>query len=214
MIAETARQISHLPLRPGRALLVVDADEVLVHFARPFGAWLAALGWTLRLQEYRLDRAIRNNAGDLANPVETHDLIMAFIDSQTLHQPATEGAAASLAALSPLAQILVLTNVPLHRHRDRMRNLASLAMPYPVVVNRGPKGPALALLARRVTAPIAFIDDNPGQIDSAAVCAPDVHRVHFTGCDLVRTVLPVAGSAHLRPENWQEITASLTAYFA
>ena len=52
-------QIEAAGLAPGRPLLAVDADEVLVHFAPHLARWLEGLGWRLALTEYRLDGAIR-----------------------------------------------------------------------------------------------------------------------------------------------------------
>lgn len=214
MIPETAQQVAALALQPDRPLVVVDADEVLVHFALPFGSWLERRDWRFGLHEYQLDRAISRADGSNATALETHHLIMDFIADQTLHQPATAGAAATLASIARQAQIVVLTNVPLPQREHRQINLAGHAMAYPVIVNEGPKGPALAEFACRVTAPIAFIDDNPGQIDSAAVHAPHILRFQFTGCDLVRAVLPPANSASLRPQNWTELQNELSNFLA
>lgn len=212
MIAATAAQIAALRLDPARPILVVDADEVVVHFALPFADWLIAQDWRLHLREYRLDRAIRRESGDLADPQTTGHLILSFIDSETLHQPATPGAAECLAKLSAHASILILTNVPMHRQPDRIRNLASLGMAYPVIANAGPKGPALAALSQLTRAPLAFIDDNPAQIDSAAGHAGRIRRIQFTGCPLVRGVLPVAITAQACPGSWAELQKDFLDY--
>ncbi len=214
MNRETARQIATLRLPRNRALLVVDADEVLVHFAQVFSRWLVLQNWQLELHEYRLLHSIRRADGEIASVELTHELIVAFIDEQTLHQPATLGAADCLADLAEHASIVVLTNVPLHKQTDRIRNLAGHSMPYPVIANTGPKGPALAALDKLTTAPIAFVDDNPEQIDSAAECANHIRRLHFTGCPLVASVLPPTKSADFRPKNWTELNTDLTNFFS
>lgn len=209
---ETAQQIAALDLQPNKPLLIFDADEVLVHFAQPFSQWLMQQNWHLQLHDYSLLHAIKSTEGQFAEPDQTRTLIEGFIDSQTLHQPATAGAAQCLALLANHAQILILTNVPHHRRAERMQNLAAHAMPYPVIANHGPKGPALAHLARLTHAPIAFVDDNPDQIASAAELAPHIHRIHFTGCDLVRAILPHSKSANSRPQSWAEVEKNLAHF--
>lgn len=207
-------QIAALDLQANKPLLVFDADEVLVHFALPFSHWLKQQDWHLQLHDYNLLHAIKSANGQAADPAQMRILIDGFIDSQTRHQPATAGAAQCLAHLANHAQILILTNVPHHRKAERMLNLAEHAMPYPVIANHGPKGPALAHLARLTRAPIAFVDDNPDQIASAAEHAPQIHRVHFTGCDFVRGVLPFAPTANAHPKTWVELSLEMSNFLA
>ena len=213
-MAETARQIAALDLQPNRPLLIFDADEVLVHFALPFSQWLKQQDWHLQLHDYSLLHAIKAPNGRAADPAQTRALIDGFIDSQTRHQPATAGAAQCLALLARQTQILVLTNVPRHRKTEREQNLVGHGMAFPVIANQGAKGPALAELSRRVSARIAFVDDNPDQITSALNHAPHIQRIHFSGCDLVRAVLPRSENANFHPASWTETESVLTNYFA
>lgn len=210
--SETGRQIAALDLQPDKPLLVFDADEVLLHFALPFSQWLNQRDWHLHLHHYSLLHAIKSADGAVADASQTRALIEGFINMQTRHQPATAGAAACLAHFALQAQILVLTNVPQHRRLERVQNLVGHAMPYRVIANQGAKGPALAELSRRVAARIGFVDDNPDQITSALDHAPHVHRIHFSGCDLVRAVLPQAKSANSRPQSWAELQNDLTNF--
>ncbi|GIX13645.1 MAG: hypothetical protein KatS3mg118_1604 [Paracoccaceae bacterium] len=210
MSPELAAQIDAAPLSPGRPLIVVDADEVLVHFAPHLARWLAAQGWRLALREYRLDGAIRHaGTGEPAGAERIRALLDRFFAEETHRQEAIAGAAAGLAALAPRAQIVVLTNVPAHARAARMRNLAGHGMAFPVIANTGGKGRALAELARRAAAPVAFIDDSPVQIVSARRHAPGVVRIHFTGSEYLRPVMPqVAEADHTAPD-WPSLVALL-----
>lgn len=201
----TRKQMRNLKISPGRPLVVLDADEVLVHFARPFEDYLLRRGHRLVLTEYSLDFAVRDPDG-VALPIrDVIGMIDDFADRNTRNQPATPGAVAGVRTLSEIADVVVLTNVPHHLHGDRVENLRGLGIDVPVLSNSGPKGPALRALQDRAAAPLVFVDDSPDQIASAAGDVPQVTRIHFTGCDLVRAVLPVSEHAHHSPETWDEV---------
>ncbi|QDL90340.1 hypothetical protein FDP22_00115 [Paroceanicella profunda] len=205
-------EIRDLRLDADRPLLIVDADEVLIHFAEHLTRWLAAQGWVLRLTEYRLDGAIRHaQTGQAPGAFQLRELLDGFIDSETRQQLAVTGAAEALAALSREMQVVVLTNVPARARADRVANLAGLGMDYPLLANAGPKGPALAALARRMSAPVAFVDDSPLQIESAARLAASVRRIHFSGSEMLRTILPPVPQAHHAALSWEEIATLLRA---
>ncbi len=214
MQEHTRDQIAKINLVPDRPLLIVDADEVLVHFARPFTRYLEALEWELHLTEYRLEYAIKRADGFVANPDMTFELVHGFIDAETRLQPAIDGATGTLADLAKQAQIVVLSNVPQRRYLDRQANLEGHGMPYPLVANSGPKGPALMALTARMQAPVAFVDDSPAQIESAAEHADHIHRVHFTGCDIIRSVLPDVKCANATPEDWSGVASHIGSLFA
>lgn len=197
-----------------RPLVAVDADEVLVHFAEDFAAWCAAEGFRFQLTQYRLDSALTDSRGAPLPREEIERLIWSFIDGETHRQREIEGAAAALARLAEAAQVVILTNVPVRARAARVENLASHGMNYPVVVNEGGKGRALAWLHARAAAPAAFVDDSPAQLASAAKHAPEVHRLHLVGSALVRPVIPPVADAHHNAEDWREaerlIRAALT----
>ncbi|HEU0220876.1 MAG TPA: hypothetical protein VFR34_01510 [Paracoccaceae bacterium] len=206
-------QLDALPLMPGRPLLAVDADEVLVVFAEHFDRFLRARGFRLNLTEYRLDGAILELDGARAGLEQSWTLIEDFFAAETRHQAAIAGAAAGLATLVSQVQIIVLTNVPRFAREDRIANLAGLGMDYPLVASEGGKGRVLAELARRVRAPVAFIDDSPVQIQSAARHAAAILRIHFVGSPMVRAVAPQVPEAHHAPPDWPAIVEILSRHF-
>lgn len=208
--AALSAQIDAAGLLRGRPLLAVDADEVLVHFAPHFARYLEGRGWRLALTEYRLDGAIRHHrTGETAGKDQGRALIAEFFATETHRQEALEGAAEGLSHLARAAQIVILTNVPGAQRDARAGNLAGHGMRYPVIANEGGKGPALAELSRRIAAPTVFVDDSPGQILSAHRHAPHVRRVHFTGQDYLRAVMPeVAEADHVAPD-WPSLAELL-----
>ncbi|MXU63846.1 hypothetical protein [Oceanomicrobium pacificus] len=210
----TAAQLERLDLDPDRPLVIVDADEVLLRFALPFRAFLEARGYRLHLTEYSLTYAIRLDAcGSVVGEAENRSLVETFIAGETRHQPPVTGAADALRHIARSAQVTVLSNVP-HTHRgDRLANLADHGMDYPLVTNSAGKGPALAALAARMRAPMAFVDDSPAQILSARAHAPAIRRVHFAGCEIVAAILPDMPEAHFQSRSWDTVIDDLEQNF-
>jgi len=200
---EVLAQLRALPIVPGRPLVAVDADEVLVYLAEHLARYLPTIGFRMRLTQYQLEGSIF--PADSEIPVPFDDclrLIDRFFDDETLNQQALPGAAEALARLSEWAQVVVLTNVPRHARDLRRRNLAALGMGYPMVENAGGKGRALFWMASHAAAPMAFIDDSLKQHESAARRAPEVTRIHFVGASHLRRILPESPAAHHRVEGW------------
>ena len=208
---EVLAQLRALPIVPGRPLLAVDADEVLVYLAEHLARYLPTIGFRMRLTQYQLEGSIF--PADSGIPVPFDDclrLIDRFFDDETLNQQALPGAVEALARLSERVQVVVLTNVPRHARDLRRRNLAALGMDYPMVENAGGKGRALFWMAAHADAPVAFIDDSLKQHESAARRAPEVTRVHFVGASHLRRILPESPAAHHRVEGWEACEAVLS----
>lgn len=203
--ANTMAQLRETPIEPGRPLLAVDADEVLVVFAAHLKRFAAGLGVEMHLERYDLTGAFRDRAtGRVFDFDEAIGIIGQFFGSECRHQEAVPGAAAALARLAGIAQIVVLTNVPRHGRAARIENLRDLGMAYPLVENTGGKGKALAWMAAKAGAPAAFVDDSPSQIESAKRRAPGVARLHFVGADYVHRIIPETAAATHRVATWAE----------
>ena len=209
----TDQQIENLIIKSDKPLLIVDADEVLLHFAKPFANFLNLHGWQLNLTGYRLDNAIiHKKEGHCADKERSQELVKMFITQETHRQPATEGAVETLESHAKSAQIIILSNVPIYAHKDREKNLKALNMNYPLISNQGPKGPVLGKLSSKTTRKTIFIDDSPFQIDSAAKHAPKIFRFHFTACELVKKTLPYTQGATHRPKNWPELNKLINKF--
>lgn len=193
----------------GRPLIAVDADEVLVHFASHFAEYCEERGNSFALSEYSLDTALRGPDGEALTRDQIMPLIWGFIDEQTRWQRAIQGAASALASLTDRAQIVVLTNAPFKVRNQRVANLSDHGMAYPVVMNEGGKGRALAWLQEQADAPVIFIDDSPKQIASAAKHAPDVTRLHLVGCEMLKPIVSKSDDATHHPHDWTEAEATI-----
>ncbi|MGF1501917.1 MAG: hypothetical protein ACFBSD_08870 [Paracoccaceae bacterium] len=213
-------QLRQVPIRPGRPLLVVDADEVLVVFSAHLARFAAAQGVEMRLKRYELEGTFFLTGTERALDFqESIGLINRFFAEECGRMEAIPGAREALGRLAEIAQIVVLTNVPRQARAARVENLAELGMGYPLVENGGGKGKALAWLAAKAGAgagpdgvPGAFIDDSPRQIESAAKRAPVLRRLHFVGAPLVARVIPDCAAADQRVRNWDEAERHLRAH--
>jgi hypothetical protein len=200
-----------VPIDANRPLLIVDADEVLLRFVAGLEAFLDPKGLVLDLTSYRLHGNVRVRAtGEPLLDVEVTALLEEF-RSDLDDLEAVEHADAALAELSPLLQIVVLSNVSPHQAPARLRNLQRLGWHLPLLCNAGPKGPAVAVLARRAAPTAFFVDDIGQHLHSAAANAPAVIRIHLVGDDRLKPLLPPAPDAHLRAEDWREVSTFIRA---
>ena len=196
-----------VPVASGRPLLIVDADEVLLAFARGFDTFLARHDCYLDLVSYRLHGNVRRRDG--AAPlidIEVTGLLDEFRGDLDWLEP-IDGACEAVAALRGHADVVVVSNVSPAQAPARLKNLQTLGLIAPLVANSGPKGPAVKALARRAGKPVFFVDDVPMHHASVAELAPDVFRIHFVGDDRLKPLMPPSAHAHLRADSWNEIDA-------
>ena len=213
MTPNTKTQISNLNIDPNLPLMIFDADEVLVHFAEPFATYIKKHNHRLHLTGYRLDNAIKKaDTDEVADPDTAKDLVWGFINEETKSQPAAKGAPQALKKLQAYAQIIILSNVPHSVHDDRVANLKSLNMDYPLISNEGMKGPAVKEILRNHKAQSFFIDDNPYQVESVYNDNQQTVCVHFSVCDLVKPYMPKAVGASIEPTSWQDLVSQLIGF--
>lgn len=207
MEKKTLEAINKISFSNDLPLLILDADEVLLYFAIPFSNFLEKNGWELKLTDYRLDNAIFSKKDrKLASEEMYKVLINKFIEEETYNQPAIADAIKELNQIKKIAQIVILSNVPQRFEKDRIFNLKKNNLNYPLICNEGCKGKALRVLSKKTQKKVIFVDDNPYQIKSAAKDAPKIIRIHFTICDLVKSVMPKSEYANYEPKNWKELS--------
>lgn len=198
-------------LTPGRPLLIVDADEVLLRFVEGFDRFLDRQGFFLDLTAYRLHGNVKRRVDRTPIlDVEVTALLDDFRrDLDWLEH--VEGARDSLHALSRQLDIVVLTNIAASQAEARRRNLESFGLDLPLVANSGLKGESVKALASRSGRPSFFVDDIPQNLASAADKAPDVTRIHLIGDDRLKPLLPAAEAAHYRAEGWKDAEAFIVS---
>ena len=194
-----------VPLEAGRPLLIVDADEVILRFAEGFDRFLSRHGLFLDLTTYRLHGNVKRKADGIAVlDVEVTALLDEFRFDLDWLDP-VEGAAETLRRLCPLLNIVVLSNITEAQAPARLRNFIRYELDLPLMVNSGPKGPAVKTLAARTARPVFFIDDIPQHLASVAEAAPDVFRIHLIGDARLKALLAPTPHAHLRAEHWHNV---------
>ena len=202
---DIALQIRALRIVPHRPLVVCDVDEVVMHFLRAFEAFLGENGLWLDPASFALNGNVRACEGNEPVPAaQLGALITRFFTERARKLEPIEGAHAALSSLARRAQVVLLSNIPAAFRDDRLANLAAHGFDYPLVVNKGPKGPAVNTLIERHAETVVFVDDVPGYVTSVAEHCPEVNLVHFLQDQrFARHVGPLE-CASFRTDNWRE----------
>ena len=201
---ETARQIEELAA-DDRPLLVLDVDDVVLEFIRPFPHFLKSRGFGLTIASFRLTGNIAETAtGRLIEQPEVTTLLGEFFDAQADWQGIADGAADALAMLGRGAEIVMLTAMP-HKHRAvRRAHLDMLGLNYPLLTTEMAKGPAIAKLRGLKGRPVAFVDDQPPNLISARNSVADAHLFHLMADNSLRAFLPPTPDDIISVEDWRE----------
>ena len=106
--------------------------------------------------------------------------------------------------------MVILTNAPDHGRQGRAEWLTRHGMDYPLVINEGPKGGAVARMAARTRAPVAFVDDLLPNLNSVAQAAPRVHRYQLVADERLRPLAPSAPDRHARIDDWPSLRRAIS----
>ena len=193
-----------------KPILLVDADEVLLQFVIRLEEFCLGQGFELRLTSFKLAGNIYERAtGDLAPPHQVKEMLANFFSECVEDMAAVPGAAQGLAELSQYYQIAILTNVPRRNKTGRRKNLAQLGMDYPVIANKGDKGPIVKLFSEATEQPTIFMDDLPPQHSSVAAHCPESHRIHFVADPRLADMIGKAPDADVRIDTWRQVKTHL-----
>ena len=208
---ETARQIEELS-HDDRPLLVLDVDDVLVEFIRPFPNYLKSKGHELRLESFRLHGNVYDLAsGEPAEREVVSALLDGFFADQEAWQTLTYGAAEALASFDGAAEIVLLTAMP-HRHREtRRRLLNTLGVAYPLLTTEAQKGPAIHALRGDSGRPVAFVDDLPPNLFSVREHIADAHLFHLMADNSLRALLPPTPQGVHHVEDWPDAAPKIAS---
>jgi hypothetical protein len=197
-------------IHPERPLLIVDVDEVLGLFMHGFGRFLETRGYEFRVNRFALFQNIYQPDATEHLPLEAGQALLEdyFRFACDLMEPAP-GASEALAGLARGAGVVALTNAPDHAREPRTRWMAAHGMDYPLLINSGPKGRAVAALAARTSGPVAFVDDLLGNLESVATAAPAVRRFQMVADPRLRSFAPAAPERHPRVDDWATLGPEL-----
>lgn len=210
----TLGQISQLRLNKARPLLLCDVDEVVVHFLKGLESWLDKNGLWLDPASFALNGNIKHKHDN--QPLEESKVgpaIMSFFEELTPSLEAIEGAVPALHALAKHGDIVMLSNLPSQFKQERISNLASHGLTFPLVTNSGPKGPAIAAIAAQHIGPVVFIDDHTGYLKSAFEHLPRANLVHFMQDERFGRHVNHEDYIHYRTDNWPDAHRHIEAVF-
>jgi hypothetical protein len=190
----------------------VDVDEVLAMFMRGFERFVERHGWEMRLERFALFQNIyRPGTREAISIAEGRRLFDAFFALDRHDIDVAPGAQNALARLAEKANIVILTNAPEAGRMGRMRWLSENGFPYEMLIGSGPKGALVAAMADLTRGPTAFIDDLLPNLDSVAAEAPEVHRFQMVADERLRPMAPTAPERHSRIDDWDELSAAISA---
>jgi hypothetical protein len=190
---------------------VVDVDEVLAMFMRGFERFLAPHGYEMRITKFALFQNIyRLTDGEMLGLERGRELFNSFFEKDVEDIDPAPGARENLARIARSATVIVLTNAPSHGREPRARWLTKNGFPYPLVINVGPKGPAVAALAARTSGSVAFVDDLLPNLESVATEAPAVARFQHVADVRLRPYAPTVPGRHARFDDWPSLGGAIS----
>lgn len=202
------------PLMRRRPLVVLDVDEVVLDFLGGLEAWIAPQRLHLARDSFALNGNLRRADGTPVDVATLRDLLHEFFGDAAGDLSPLPGALDGIAALGEIAEILFLSNVPGAAAAARRRNLDAHGLAHPLIVNAGPKGPALARIRAEIAAPVIFLDDSPTNIASVVETAPEVHVVHFIADDRFRAMLDPHPGIGLLTGDWNAAASHIIGHIA
>ena len=192
--------------------MVVDVDEVLAMFMRGFETFLGGHGLEMRINHFALFQNIfRPGEPEHLDVAAGRKLFEVFFETDVEDIDPSPGAKEALEVLAKSASIVILTNAPPQSRAPRARWLVKSGFDYPLIVNTGPKGPAVAAIRAMTTGMAAFVDDLLPNLDSVAKCAPGVATFQMVADERLRPLAYQAPDRHRRIDDWAELGPAIAA---
>jgi len=199
-----------------RPLLITDCDEVLLHMVRHFGVWLREshdIDFDVRGPD--MFNSMKRANGERPSTEEMWGYLGGFFPNEMERQTLVPHAREALAALSEIADIVVLTNLQDHVRDARIEQLDRFGICHRVVTNQGGKGDPVGRLVAEYGASVAvFVDDLAVHHESVATHAPYVHRLHMISEPDLAPNVPPAPHANARIDDWRQAQAWIADRFA
>lgn len=187
------------------ALLVLDVDEVVLHFIAPFRALLAEYGAHLSPDSFRLTGNVRSVAtGTAISGNELDRVTDRLYREQERRQTPVEGVDAALAELSELADIVFLTAMTPSHYPARRRLLDAANLRYPLIATKRSKGAVAAELTERRPGTLVFVDDLPPNLVSVSRSVAGARLVHLMADDAFRPHLPPLPRGAVAATDWPD----------
>lgn len=203
-------EINQLVVDPTAPIVIVDVDEVLAMFMLGFERFVRRNGYEMRITRFALfENLFRPGAEQPVELAEGRVLFDAFFSTEGDDLDPVAGAAESLVRLALHSNIVILTNAPEGSRSARARWLCRHGFPYPMVMNNGPKGAAVAAIAARTCGPAAFVDDLLPNLESVARRAPNTHRFQMVADERLRPLAFSDATRHRRIDHWPDMADAI-----
>ena len=203
-------EIASLAVDPEAPLVIVDVDEVLGLFMRGFETFIVTRGLEMRITRFALFQSIFEPGAEQHLDIAQGRLLFdEYFAGDVEHMELTPGAATALNAFAEVASVVILTNAPPQGRDPRTRWLVRNALHFPLVINSGPKGAAVAAIAAKTRGRAAFIDDLMSNLDSVAEAAPHVRRFQLVADERLRPHAYSAPDRHPRYDDWADLQAAV-----
>jgi hypothetical protein len=209
-----ARQMSDIDIDPLLPLIIVDADEVLFQFMASFLEFIEGRNYRFDWSSFALTGNIRDaDTDEVIEGSVVRELLPQFFAEHAETMEPVADASDVLRRLSARSQIVVLSNVPLEARENRLKCLKRHDLDYPLIANKGAKGPVVGALLNNLDVPSVFIDDIPHNHTSVAEHAGHVLRLHFIAHPGLADLIEQAEQANHRPETWLDIEQLIQTHF-
>jgi len=195
-----------------RPLLVLDVDDVVLHFVGPLLRFFEAQNAQLRLSTFRLfGNVFDATTGTALDNARVSEMLGSFFDTQGDWQTLVDGAPEAISAIAQHAEVVLLTAMP-HRYRDTRRVfLDQLGLPYPLLTTEMAKGPAIRHLRGESGRAVAFVDDMPHNLVSARQEVTDSHLFHLIADNSLRKLVPAPPQDATIVMDWNEAGERIAA---
>ena len=194
-----------------RPLIVCDVDEVVLGFVAGLDQWLSAQDLWLARDGFALNGNIRHKTGQAVETSEVRQLLHGFFAERAHDLAPIDGAVDALNSMEDRATIVFLSNLPEASSQARRDNLDQLGLTQPLIVNEGPKGPALSTLSAGLDFASVFLDDSPSNITSALENVPHMEVIHFVADDGFRDQISPMAGVKLFTGDWRDVARYISA---
>jgi hypothetical protein len=201
--------------RRREALVVLDVDEVVLHFIAPFRELLAEYGAHLSAESFRLTGNVRSIAtGAAVSGNELDRVTDRLYREQEQRQTPVEGVEAALAELAGLADIVFLTAMTPSHYAARRRLLDAANLRHPLIATQRSKGGVAAELVKYHGGQLVFVDDLPPNLVSVRRSVPDAKLLHLMANEIFRPHLPPLPSGAVVATDWPDAVHRIRALLA
>lgn len=191
--------------RTSEHLVVLDVDEVVLHFIAPFEALLGEFGAHLRAESFHLTGNVRSmSTGAALSGSELNAVTVRLYQEQEQRQTPVDSVAGALQRLAGRADIVFLTAMTPAFYPQRRRLLDAAGLTHPMIATERSKGAVVAELAERWPGRIVFVDDLPPNLVSVGRSVPRARLVHLMASDVFRSHLPPLPQGAQGAANWEE----------